>query len=658
MIKMVKQKEIEINKMITQVSSHINFNEIYSSKVFKNSNIDSLDIYYPKNWLIATSKGKHCLMVFDKSNLKLLGTFGKKGLSNGQFNRPNGICIVDDFCFVVERDNKRIQVLKLPNFKTVSTFGKGLLKLPYGIDVKNEGDKRYVVFVTDSPKNEPMIYKLIFDSREFKVDTDFLIEDAKKVESILYDQDKKILFYADEVKRRMYGYDLKNKTNVFVSQKFKDEPEGIGLYNDQIIQVEQSKYYFNKNKFHVYERKGMRYLGYFTGNFTKNTDGIRMCNDGKLFAVDDDKRISCIDFKNEWKKSNLLVSYRSLLHSVKENKNLNTSMFMDLGIRRDVNFVVRLLTTFTLYEPPSKDKATWIIKRFIRLMNKIYEDFVPYSINKRWEVTFKRTQKVRNCATLYIILKLQRLVGGFTEQVMENVKNDMDYYIELYESHNRPMRQASAFLGLAIKEYREMDRHIDKKYFKILQKICEYQTKSLPKLESKFELGEVLIFLKEGCPPNYNLLLSEQQKMHSEIENDELERKHVFKYNWHAKYLFSLHSGTGYIPELRRPTELEKSVESHARFLADRLKKTVDRFVLEDVETNYLAVCFEACSALTMIDKNPFISINQDLMPTIGKLFGELNSRINDGGLFRFLSGGSRIDITGHVIEGLLYLFY
>jgi len=357
----------------------------------------------------------------------------------------------------------------------------------------------------------------------------------------------------------------------------------------------------------------------------------------------------------DWNKSNLLVSYRSILCSIKNNVRPNTSMFKDPKLRKDINTLVGTLVS---YVSPSKKKATWIIKRFIKLMNEIYEDFVPYSINKESKVTVNKNQKVRNCGTLHLILLIQRLVGGFSEDVMENVKNDMEYYIELYESHNRPMRQASAFLGLAIKEYRKIDRHADEKYFKVQQKICQYLTKSLPKLERSFELGEVLIFLKEGCPPNYNLLLSEHQKMHKEIENDDLKANNVFKYNWHAKFLFSLHSGTGYVPELRRPTELEESIELHARFLAERLKKIVDRFVLEDVETNYLAVCLEACAALTMIDKNTFISIKQDLMSTIRKLFGELNSRINDGGLFRFLSGGSRIDITGHVIEGLLYLFY
>ena len=443
--------------------------------------------------------------------------------------------------------------------------------------------------------------------------------------------------------------DLLSKENHEIWKSFIRSENGITTHSGE-VDYDDVFYNVSKTQIHSNGKKHIIFMSNRSPHDSGNlwNDLINVLHETKSSILNEmiNQVSSYIKFKEHYTLNsiNQLVSYKSVLTSIKNGG--------------DINSLHRFLTKITLYEPPSKKKATWIIKRFIRLMNKIYEDFVPYSINKEWEVTIKKNQKVRNCATLYVILKLQKLIGGFSEQVMKNVKKDMDYYIELYESHNRPMRQASAFLGLAIKEYREMDRHIDKKYFKILQKICEYQIKSLPKLERKFELGEVLIFLKEGCPPNYNLLLSEQQKMHSEIENDELERKHVFKYNWHAKYLFSLHSGTGYIPELRRPTELEKSVESHARFLADKLKKTVNRFVLEDVETNYLAVCFEACSALTMIDKNPFISINQDLMPTIGKLFGELDSRINDGGLFRFLSGGSRIDITGHVIEGLLYLFY
>ena len=53
--------------------------------------------------------------------------------------RPNGIAVVDDLAFVVERDNHRIQAFTLPDFTSVGTFGASVLRLPYGLVVERAG---------------------------------------------------------------------------------------------------------------------------------------------------------------------------------------------------------------------------------------------------------------------------------------------------------------------------------------------------------------------------------------------------------------------------------------------------------------------------------------------------------------------------------------
>src|SRR5690606_34885177 len=73
---------------------------------------------------------------------------GGPGAGAGQFDRPNGIAIADDLVFVVERDNRRVQVLKLPEMESVATFGDDVLQLPYGIWVNADGG-RYELYVTD-----------------------------------------------------------------------------------------------------------------------------------------------------------------------------------------------------------------------------------------------------------------------------------------------------------------------------------------------------------------------------------------------------------------------------------------------------------------------------------------------------------------------------
>lgn len=75
-------------------------------------------------WVIATAKGTHALVVFDGDSGKRLRVVGGKGKALGKLDRPNGISVVDDLVFVVERDNRRVQVFSLPDFKTLTAFGK------------------------------------------------------------------------------------------------------------------------------------------------------------------------------------------------------------------------------------------------------------------------------------------------------------------------------------------------------------------------------------------------------------------------------------------------------------------------------------------------------------------------------------------------------
>ena len=79
------------------------------------------------------------------------------GRDPGSFDRPNGVAVVDDLVFVVERDNGRVQVLRLPGMESVATFGDDVLVRPYGITLFAAGNHltadsagaAYRVFVTD-----------------------------------------------------------------------------------------------------------------------------------------------------------------------------------------------------------------------------------------------------------------------------------------------------------------------------------------------------------------------------------------------------------------------------------------------------------------------------------------------------------------------------
>lgn len=266
--------------------------EEYFSKKFPKDNIDSLDIYYPKNWVIATAKSTHKLLIFDKDNLKLLKSFPEQ---EGQLKRPNGIRIVDDFCFVVERDNKRIQVFELPSFKYVSSY-KGVLSRPYGISIHKNDYNDYIVFVTDNKLTKSVIYKFRFFNNKFELIMPIKNKVLTNTESICC---KYPHFYvADEFTKKVWRFDFDGRNKKLIFNKFKNDPEGIDIYEDYLILTDQSKK-VKENRFHVFQRE--KHLGYFTGIITKNTDGIKISNDGFLFAVDDDERICCINFEKNWK---------------------------------------------------------------------------------------------------------------------------------------------------------------------------------------------------------------------------------------------------------------------------------------------------------------------------------------------------------------------
>ena len=105
-------------------------------------NVDSVAVWHAPgdtHWLLATAKETDRLLVYDATTGKPLQKFGASGSGPGQFERPNGIYVIDDLALVVERDNRRVQVLRLPNFETLAIFGadgETPLRKPYGLWVQ------------------------------------------------------------------------------------------------------------------------------------------------------------------------------------------------------------------------------------------------------------------------------------------------------------------------------------------------------------------------------------------------------------------------------------------------------------------------------------------------------------------------------------------
>jgi 3-phytase len=313
--------------------------ESWVSLADESMNIDSVAFWSGPDgarWVIATAKSTHQLRVLDAESGMLVRDVGGPGEAPGQFLRPNGIAVIDDLLFVVERDNRRVQVLSLPGFESLGVFGSDQLRYPYGLWVGPDGNG-YRLFVTDNyetpeggvPPLEALgervrqwLVRVRRDAggRPVAVDAEHLRafgETAgdgalRVVESLWADPRAGRLLIAEEDEadrpdaRTVKVYDLAGGfagvlmgSGVFVGQT-----EGIALREcgsgGQWIVADQGK---DRNWFRVFDRNTLEYLGSFGGETTLNTDGIWFSDvpmerfpDGVLYVVHDDMAVAAFDW--------------------------------------------------------------------------------------------------------------------------------------------------------------------------------------------------------------------------------------------------------------------------------------------------------------------------------------------------------------------------
>jgi 3-phytase len=311
--------------------------ESFVSALTPADNIDSLAAWVAADgatWLVATAKATDRLVVYDGATGATLREVGSTGAGPGQFDRPNGIAIVDDLLFVVERDNHRIQVLRLPGFDHVATFAGDDLVKPYGLWV-NRSSEGYEVYVTDSyHKGEdaqgndilPPLqeldrrvhrYALTPDADTLAVRTLGAFGDAtpegalRVVESIWGDPANDRLLIAEEDEtyaNELKVYDLAGRfSGTTVGRDvFEAQAEGIMLKacgdgSGWWLTTEQGK---GRTVFHLFDRRSLAHAGAVAGERVANTDGIWLHDvaserfpEGVLYAVHDDQGVVALDWR-------------------------------------------------------------------------------------------------------------------------------------------------------------------------------------------------------------------------------------------------------------------------------------------------------------------------------------------------------------------------
>ncbi|MBD3170275.1 MAG: phytase [candidate division Zixibacteria bacterium] len=290
--------------------------------------IDSPAIWHGpggRHWLFATAKSADVVLVYDAVTGETIDTIGVSGTGEIQFDRPNGIAVFDSLLFVVERDNKRVQVLALPSFEFVSFIGDTILRRPYGIAGFKNPDKSYTIYITDNYETEDgqIPPDSLLDERVKKWScgyrdggfTSFYIGDIgeaygigvlHKVESVAVDKVLKRLLIADEQDLSYKIYDLAGSAsgNVMGGGAIKYEPEGIVLYEcpDTTGYWICSDQASDHTIFRIFDRRSLELIVSFRGAGTMNTDGICITQkpfgqfeQGAFFAVHDDGNVAAFD---------------------------------------------------------------------------------------------------------------------------------------------------------------------------------------------------------------------------------------------------------------------------------------------------------------------------------------------------------------------------
>lgn len=306
--------------------------ETYLTEWDEADNVDSPAIWHKNEkdgLIISTMKEADGLLVHDLNTGKEINRIGKEGNGKGEFDRPNGICVIDDYCFVVERNNKRVQVLSLPDFKSLGFFGSDFLINPYGISVRKMGNA-YDVYITDNyeTEDEGIPADTLLDKRvlNYYVEIDDIVNSKflsyigdtdekgalRIVESIYVDSENNNLLIAEEDERNTHIKIYNLETGKFSGKNmgegiFINQAEGIALIDcgkgkGFWVSTDQGK---GGNAFHFFDRTSFEYIGTFRSEKTQNTDGIWLSQmksekfpNGVFVAVNNDGGVGVFDLKD------------------------------------------------------------------------------------------------------------------------------------------------------------------------------------------------------------------------------------------------------------------------------------------------------------------------------------------------------------------------
>lgn len=322
-----------------------NHPESYISEPRGKDGLDSVALWQggeSRNWVIAAAGATHRLLVYDAGTGRFLRKIGRRGTGPAEFRHPSGLAVLDDLLFVVERDNRRFQVLELPGFTPVGMSGDEHLLNPAGIAVHRGGQGSIEIYVADSSdlqEGKSRVARFLMRTRRgtaFIAYADALYGEGPgtlgTVESVAVDPVHGMIVVADEHEneRNVKVFSLEGRFLCFMAEndRFVFEPAGVALFacgsRGAWIAAEQHPV---RTRFHLFDRASLDYLGWFSGQRTSNADSLAASPDpfsgfdaGGVFAVDDDQAVSSFDWSDVTKRLRISVCDEAEEQEIRANR--------------------------------------------------------------------------------------------------------------------------------------------------------------------------------------------------------------------------------------------------------------------------------------------------------------------------------------------------
>jgi AMMECR1 domain-containing protein len=391
----------------------------------------------------------------------------------------------------------------------------------------------------------------------------------------------------------------------------------------------------------------------FNQEITKDPNALIEISFMKLpiYQVDEE---SGVFMKNNRKNTFNNKRYGLIVENDNKRATFLPGVFLDetfLNIKDKIlnkaNIITKSKSTFYAYECEIWESHLFVllnqnksnILQFVKFIDYVYKTFIPYEVSGS-KIIINKNEDVRNLATIYDYLFFCKFLNR-----KENIKtlihkNDLNYYIMKYNEHKTNMTQSSSFMFLSfhlMREKRTFVEHGVNHLYDILDSIDE----------TDFELPQILICLTT-IEPREKILINYMKSLTLKVERSD----NIFFLNWFSKLLCVMIQNL----HLRIPY-------STCELLFSKMSQIINTFSSTTTETNYLAVSYEGCCALFLITKmysidKKYVDLNQAIFNYVFYLFIELQKRKNKYGLYAFLNGICRIDITTHVLYGHYYLLF